>query len=82
MAVRFEASERNWFESSLEENESNVCSRCVCVCVGPSWRSLEEALQMRRTPVETSLPAVRELMRLQQTLRSGTRPVLPQKQGV
>lgn len=66
--------ERNWLESSLEKDESSVCSK---TCVMPRWRSLEEALQSRRTPVGTALPAVRELMLLQQTLCAGTRPVPP-----
>lgn len=65
---------RNWLESSLEKDESSVCSKA---CVMPSWRSLEEALQSRRTPVGAALPAVRELMLQQQTLCAGTRPVPP-----
>lgn len=81
MAIRFERWDPG--EIGLRAHSGKMRAMFVAgVCVGPSWRSLEEALQTRRTPVETSLPAVRELMRLQQTLCSGTRPVLPQKQGV
>ena len=48
--------------------------------MGPSWRSLEEALHRRTTPAEASLPAVSEVMLLQQTRCFGTGPVPPQKQ--
>lgn len=70
-------------ESSLgESGEGEMRAASVSRRVpGPSWRSLEEALQRRGTPVEASLPAVRELMLLQQTPCLGTGSVPPQKPG-